>query len=484
MDYLPVFMDMREKRALIVGGGLVASRKAALVAKSGPAMTVVSPEISDAMRVEVEAGNFRWIEREFRDEDVAGSSLVIAATDKHAVNQSVYAAASSRGIPVNVADEPELCSFILPAIVDRSPLVVAVSTGGNSPVLARWTKALFDRMLPARLGRLARLCGRLRPSVAERLHEPRARRKYWEDLLAGPIPDAVYAGRDHEAHRLAMAGLDQAADKGAPDGRVYLVGAGPGDPELMTLKGQRVLQKADVVLYDRLVPIEILEMCRREAEMVYVGKRNGDHPIPQQEISELLIGHATKGKCVVRLKGGDPFIFGRGGEELEQLAELGVPFEVVPGISSANGMASYAGIPLTHRDHAQSVSFWTGHTRDGSLDLDWQGMCSSGQTLVFFMGRANASLISEQLIEHGKCPSEPVALVQAATTRRQHIVRTSLATLPAASERLDLSLPTMIVIGSVVSLSSKLRWFEGCLDETIPVFPPHLSSTRVQNDAA
>ena len=484
MDYLPIFMNMRDKHALVVGGGLVASRKVALVAKSGPSVTIVSPEISDAMRMEVDAGNFRWIAREFRDEDVTGTSLVIAATDRAEVNKCVYESASRRGIPVNVADEPELCTFILPAIVDRSPLVVAVSTGGNSPVLARWTKTLFERVLPGRLGRLARLCGRLRPSVGARLHEPRARRRYWEDLLDGPVPDAVFAGRDRQALELAMAGIDSAVEAGPPTGSVYLVGAGPGDPELITLKGQRVLQKADVVLYDRLVPIQVLDMCRREAELVYVGKCNGDHPIAQEDISKLLVKYASQGKCVVRLKGGDPFIFGRGGEELEQLARLGIPFQVVPGISSANGMASYAGIPLTHRDHAQSVSFWTGHTRNASLSLDWAGMCSSGQTLVFFMGRTNASVISRKLIEYGKCPSVPVALVQAATTPRQHTICTSLADLPAASERLDSSLPTMIVIGSVVSLSKQFAWFDGYRDDTIPVFPPHLSSSLARNDAA
>ncbi|MDX1516701.1 MAG: siroheme synthase CysG, partial [Woeseiaceae bacterium] len=326
MDYLPVFMDLRGREALIVGGGVVASRKAALVAKAGACLTIVSAALSPAMRTLLRDERHRWIARNFDDSDVAAADLVIAATDDGDINRRVYEAASRWRIPVNVVDAPAQCSFILPAIVDRSPAIIAVSTGGRSPVLARHVKALLERLLPARLGRLAAFCGRLRRRVAAAVPEPAARRRFWESQLEGHVPELVYAGRSRDAEAAIAAELEACDADRAPRGEVYLIGAGPGDPELLTLKAQRLLQRADVVLYDRLVPVGVLEMCRREAEAVYVGKRCGDHPVPQQEISAMLVDYAQQGKRVARLKGGDPFVFGRGGEELEALAEAGIDF--------------------------------------------------------------------------------------------------------------------------------------------------------------
>ncbi len=488
MEFLPIFMNMRGRKALVVGGGVIASRKAELVAKAGAEIILVSPALAPAAADAVRDRGWRWIERGFRPTDLDGCDLVIAATDDEAVNRAVHDAARTRHLPVNVADQPALCSFILPAIIDRSPAVVAVSTGGRSPVLARYVKGLVERALPSRLGRVADFLGRLRPGIHRRLPETGARRRYWERLLEGAVPEQVRAGQDGAARDTAEILLNDmlqetAGDQTARRGRAWLVGAGPGDPELLTLKAQRLLQQADVVLFDRLVPLGVLEMCRREAEMVYVGKRSGDHVLPQAHISELLVRHVEAGRRVVRLKGGDPFIFGRGGEELEALVEAGLDFEVVPGVSAANGCAAYAGIPLTHRDHAQGVSFWTGHARDGELDLDWAAMNNPRQTQVFYMGAGNAPLIRENLLAHGVPPTMPVALVQAGTTDAQRVLRTSLHGLAETAADIDRSLPTLIIVGSVVNLRRGLGWFEGNAGNAAAVFPPHLSAPPgVTND--
>jgi uroporphyrin-III C-methyltransferase/precorrin-2 dehydrogenase/sirohydrochlorin ferrochelatase len=377
-----------------------------------------------------------------------------------------------RHLPVNVVDTPALCSFTFPAIVDRAPVTIAVSTGGRSPVLARHVKAMLERDLPGKLGRLAEFLGRWRPRVARRLGDNRQRRRFWEAVLEGPAPELVYAGQDAQADRLTEAAL-AAGEGAAAEGRVYLIGAGPGDPELLTLRAQRLLQRADVVLYDRLVPVGVLDLCRRDAEFVYVGKRIGDHSLPQADISELLVAHARQGKRVARLKGGDPFVFGRGGEEIERLAGAGIGFEVVPGVSAANGCAAYAGIPLTHRDHAHSVSFHTGHTKDGRLALDWPSMVQARRTLVFYMGGLSAALIAERLVAHGMPPTTPAAIVEAGTTAAQKVHRTSLHRLAEAAARVTPGLPSLVIVGSVVNLQSELEWFTPKGEPDSPVFPAH-----------
>ena len=475
MDYFPVFLDLRGRTAIVVGGGQIASRKAELIAKSGARIVVVSPDMSAPMRRAAQTCGFEWHSKHYDDQDLIGANLVIAATDDVQVNAQVHRDATARCIPVNVVDQPELCTFIMPAIVDRSPIVVAISSGGRSPVLLRQIRMQLERMLPSKLGRLAAFLGRFREQVAGALSDFSLRRRFWEDLLDGPVPELVYAGQEQKAASSLCAALDVARSDRRAAGGVYLIGAGPGDAELLTLKGQRLLQKADVVVYDRLVPVGVLEMCRREAELIYVGKRNGDHPVPQEQISALLVTLAREGKRVARLKGGDPFVFGRGGEELEELVAAGLDFEVVPGVSAANGAASYAGIPLTHRDHAHSVSFWTGHKRGDGLDLDWSAMATGTQTLVFFMGRPNATGIARELIGHGRAPTTPVAVVSAATTSRQHVVRTSLQQMPAAVAATDRELPVLLIIGSVVNLRQDFAWFADRSEPQAPVFPRHLS---------
>ncbi|KTG16190.1 MULTISPECIES: siroheme synthase CysG [unclassified Guyparkeria] len=458
MDQLPIFMNLHDKPCLVVGGGAVAARKADLMRAAGARVTVVAPMITGETRRMVDDGRLSWREDVFEEPMVAGNRLVIAATDEPAVNRAVYAACERRGIPVNVADEPELCSFILPGIVNRSPVTIALSTGGRSPVLARLMRARLETLIPSGFGRLADLLGRYRQAAKDRIHGLETRKRFWENVIDGPIGNLVLSGKDREAED-KLAGL--LADQDAPtdSGEVYLIGAGPGDPDLLTFRALRLLQKADVVVYDRLVAPAIVDLARREAERIYVGKRAGHHSCSQEDISSLLRDLAAEGKRVARLKGGDPFIFGRGGEEIEVLAEAGLPFQVVPGITAASGCAAYAGIPLTHRDHAQSVRFVTGHRRGDGLDLDWRNLAEGRDTLVFYMGLGSARQICDQLIAHGMPRHRKAALIERGTTDNQRVYTGTLASLPnkiTAAES-----PSLLVIGEVTGLHDSLGWFQG-----------------------
>jgi uroporphyrin-III C-methyltransferase/precorrin-2 dehydrogenase/sirohydrochlorin ferrochelatase len=400
-----------------------------------------------------------WRPRAFAPEDVAGFRLVVAATDQPAINTAVSEAAKSRNIPVNVVDRPALCSFIFPAIVERAPLVVAVSSGGSAPVLARVLRMRLETLIPPAYGRLAGLADRFRTRVKAALPEPGARRRFWETHLQGPVADLVFAGREAEAEARLQGALAGAAP--AATGMVYLVGAGPGDPDLLTLRALRLIQEADSVVYDRLVSADILERVRRDAEMIYAGKQRDRHTLPQAEINRLLADLARQGKRVVRLKGGDPFIFGRGGEEIETLLEQGIPFQVVPGITAASGCAAYAGIPLTHRDYAQVCTFLTGHMKDGRLlDIGWERWAQPQQTLVFYMGLQGLAEICAQLMRHGSPAELPAALVQQGTTNRQRVLAGTLATLPEIVQRTAVRAPTLLIVGEVVRLRDKLNWFD------------------------
>jgi len=458
MDFLPVFLNLRGRRALIVGGGVIAARKAALVQSAHPDITVVSPVFKPAMAELAAQHNFVVQQREFVETDLEGISLVIAATDDEAVNQSVYRAASHRLIPVNVADQPELCSFILPSIVDRSPAIVAVSTGGRSPVLARYMKTWLEQRLPFGLAGFTQLLGEYRDRVKQALADTTQRRRFWDRIIDGPIGDLALNGRTDAARGAIESALTDWDSSRAARGSVYLIGAGPGDPELMTLRGLRLLQRADVVLYDRLIPTALLQLCRREAELIYVGKQARSHVVSQQTIGEMLVERAGRGQIVARLKGGDPFVFGRGGEELEALASAGIDFQVVPGVSAANGCAAYAGVPLTHRDHATGVSFWTGHMKDGVLDLPWAKMIPRHHTQVIFMGLRSLPVVAERLIEHGTPAATPAAVISAGTTAAQRVIVAPLADLPVAAANAELPSPALVIIGDVVGLREQMNW--------------------------
>lgn len=459
MDFLPLFHILRGRRALLVGGGDVALRKARLLSDAGAVLRVVAPEVHSELRELVEEGAGELLLRPYVQGDLQECVLVIAATDDEPLNAQVSRDASERGVPVNVVDAPSLCSVIFPAIVDRSPLVVAVSSGGDAPVLARLLRAKLETWIPATYGQLAGLASRFRERVKQRLPDLQQRRKFWEDVFQGPVAERMLAGQPSEAERLLADKL--ASPQAESRGEVYLVGAGPGDPDLLTFRALRLMQQADVVLYDRLVAPAILELCRRDADRLYVGKRRADHAVPQDEINRQLVELAKQGKRVLRLKGGDPFIFGRGGEEIDELAANGIPFQVVPGITAASGCAAYAGIPLTHRDYAQSVRFVTGHLKDGSTDLPWNDLVAPGQTLVFYMGLVGLPVICEQLVRHGRSADTPAALVQQGTTVHQRVFTGTLANLPELVAEHEVHAPTLVIVGEVVQLREKLAWFEG-----------------------
>ena len=459
MEYLPLFHNLRGSQVLIVGGGEIALRKSRLIADAGALLRVVAPAIDAQLLELVQASGGVAITRGYQEGDLDGCQLVIAATDEQALNATVSADARRRCVPVNVVDAPALCSVIFPAIVDRSPLVVAVSSGGDAPVLARLIRAKLETWIPSAYGELAGLAARFRQQVKNLYPDVQQRRAFWEEVFQGPIADRQLAGQGAEAQRLLQAKVDGAPPH-AP-GEVYLVGAGPGDPDLLTFKALRLMQQADVVLYDRLVAPPILELCRRDAERIYVGKRRAEHAVPQDQINQQLVVLAKQGKRVLRLKGGDPFIFGRGGEEIEELAAHGIPFQVVPGITAASGCSAYAGIPLTHRDYAQSVRFVTGHLKDGTSDLPWHDLVSPAQTLVFYMGLIGLPIICEQLIRHGRAADTPAALVQQGTTANQRVFTGTLADLPRLVAEHEVHAPTLVIVGEVVQLREKLAWFEG-----------------------
>lgn len=467
MDFLPLFFSLKQRPVLVVGGGEVALRKARLLAKAGACINVVSPQVRDDLKELVQASSGELLETEYQSSALADVMLVVAATDNQTVNKQVYDDAQAQNLPVNVVDQPNLCSFIFPAIVDRSPVIAAVSSGGSSPVLARLLRAKLETLIPATYGRLATLAEKYRQNVKNQFVHINQRRGFWEKILNGAVADLVFAGKDSEAEKLLEKELSSSIPVQRELGEVYLVGAGPGDPDLLTFKALRLMQQADVVLFDRLVSQPILDLCRRDAHFIDVGKARSDHTVPQEGINQLLVVFAQKGHRVLRLKGGDPFIFGRGGEEIEELSDAGVPFQVVPGITAAAGCSSYAGIPLTHRDHAQSVRFVTGHLKDDSANLPWHELAFPNQTIVFYMGLMGLPVICRELIANGMDCSTPIALVQRGTRPDQKVVIATLDTMVEALKQNPVSAPTLIIVGQVVTLHDRLKWFQPGADDLV-----------------
>lgn len=455
MDYLPIFCRLDNKPVLLVGGGEVAQRKARLLLDAGAQLTVVAPELDPELTELAASGSIEWLAGEFAPQQLAGKWLVVAATDRREVNALVYQSANQARIFANVVDDPKRSSFIMPSIIDRSPLMVAISSGGKAPVLARLLREKLEALLPQHLGAVAAFAGSLRDRVKARFATMGERRRFWEQLLgADRLGQALARGDSASAHQLAD---NLFADESQTGGEVVLVGAGPGDPGLLTLHALRQMQQADVVVYDRLVSDEVMALVRRDAKRIFVGKQAGNHCVPQEGINQLLLEEAKKGQRVVRLKGGDPFIFGRGGEELETLVGSGIGFQVVPGITAASGCAAYAGIPLTHRDHAQSVRFVTAHGKGGARDLDWPLLAKDKQTLVFYMGLSSCATIREQLLAHGKGGDTPVALIERGTQPSQRVIRGPLDQLPELA--IGVESPALIMVGSVVTLADSLAWF-------------------------
>ncbi len=483
MKYLPLFFQFDDKPCLLVGGGTVALRKAKTLLKAQATLIVLAPELNSELTLLYRQNAFQWKQKNFQSSDVENCCLVIAATNDEKINQEVSQAAKTQNIPVNVVDSPSLSTVIFPSIVDRDPVTIAISTGGSAPVLARLLRSKIETLIPTYYGDLARLVDKYRSQVKLLLPDIEQRKAFWEKVLSSPLSEHLLSNQQNLAEQRLDNLLQQLKKK--PDeliyqGEVYLVGAGPGDPDLLTFKALRLLQQADVVLYDRLVSESIVDLARKDAEKIYVGKSRLLHSLPQEQINELLVRLAKEGKRVCRLKGGDPFIFGRGGEEIETLVDHKVSFQVVPGITAASGCAAYAGIPLTHRDYAQSVLFVTGHRRKEHVEtdieasnavksavknaaktqpLDWASFNVAGQTLVFYMGLSEIDNICQGLTGAGMNEQMPVALIQQGTTKNQKVWVSNLRDLPELVKNTEVKAPTLIIVGEVVRLREKLNWF-------------------------
>ena len=446
VDYLPIFMNIQQQKVCIIGGGTIAARKAELFVQSGAKVYIISPELRGETKRMHQAGRVQWIQSLYMPELIRDAKLVLAATDVQSVNESVYHDAKRFNIPVNIADQTHLCEYILPSILQRGSMTVAVSTGGASPTLARHVRVMLEKVLPSRLGEVSELLKRLRKEFNPQIPEEE-RKGFWQDLLNGPFFQLANEGKQAEAEALCRSAFEQHT---TPLGEVFLVGAGPGDPDLLTVKALRVMQTADVVVYDRLVSEDILNLARREAERLYVGKASSNHTLPQEQINQLLVDLAKQGKKVVRLKGGDPYIFGRGAEEQAMLRQHHVSCTVIPGISAASGIAASTGIPLTHREHAQSVKFVTGHTKQGLVDLEWPCLIDPNQTLVIYMGLSNIELIANQLMRHGMSPETPVAIIENGTRSNQRVLVADIAHIAEQAHQSDIKPPALIIIGQVV----------------------------------
>jgi uroporphyrin-III C-methyltransferase/precorrin-2 dehydrogenase/sirohydrochlorin ferrochelatase len=455
----PAFLDIQGKKIVLIGGGANAARKARRLLEASALVSTISEELSTEFKQLEGIQNVLHVPRSWSLDDFNNAALVVIATDDAQKNTLISEAAHASGCWVNVANQPNASNFLIPSLIDRSPLLVAVSSGGSSPVLARLLTARINAFLPHTYADLGILAENYRERIRTHFTDWRQRRKFWERLLSGRIGELILQGRLSCADQ-AMEKLLLAHDTETQEGEVYLVGAGPGDPDLLTFRALRLMQQCDVVLYDRLVSEPIMALVNPTAERIYVGKRRSDHAVPQESINEQLVSHAKQGRRVLRLKGGDPFMFGRGGEEIETLASEGVSFQVVPGITAAAGCASYAGIPLTHRDYAQSCLFVTGHLKDGSVNLDWPALARTQQTVVIYMGLLGLPTICEQLIQHGLPSAHPIALVAEGTRHSQQVITGTLETLPEKIESLEIKPPTLIIVGEVVQLREKLAWFE------------------------
>ncbi|MDG2106509.1 MAG: siroheme synthase CysG [Gammaproteobacteria bacterium] len=462
MKYFPFFMELSKQSILLIGGGEVAERKLDLLLKANASVTIVSPEFTSYIEELFVNKNINPVKDYYNVKYLTSASFafVIAATNDESLNEQIAKDANDNKILVNVVDKPKICDFIFPSILERGPITVAVSTGGASPVLARMLRTKLETMIPGAYGRLAKIVSENRIPVRKKLVNSKSNGIFWEQMLNGKFLELVLSGQDEEAVKFLNIEIDNFDEQKKGEGEVYLVGAGPGDPDLLTFRALRLMQQADVALYDRLVHPSIIDLIRRDAEKIYVGKQRDNHTVRQEEINALLVKYAKEGKRVLRLKGGDPFIFGRGGEEIDSLVDNNISFQVVPGITSASGCSAYSGIPLTHRDHAQSCIFVTGHLKKGKLDLNWEKLIQPNQTIVFYMGLVSINIICSQLIKFGLDPKTPCALVEQGTTRNQKVYTSTVDEMNNLVEKEKPSAPTIFIIGHVVTLREKLNWYK------------------------
>lgn len=483
MNTFPLFFKLEGRKVLIVGGGEVALRKADLLSRAGACITILAPDISHELQALLTDDKHQFIYENYNKRYMLGARVIIAATDDETLNHEIHADATELNIPVNVVDTPPLCDFIFPAIIDRNPIVIGISSNGKAPVLARLLRARLETLIPQGYGKLAKLAGDFRSEVKEKIPTLTGRRQFWERAFEGQVSQLMFAGNETEATAQLQADLDSTAaaihdkthsdtpvnttptlsddsdNKAPPVGEVYIVGAGPGDPELLTFKALRLMQQADIVYYDALVSPQVLDLCRRDSDKVFVGKKRSNHTVAQLGINELLVNSAKEGRRVVRLKGGDPFIFGRGGEEIESLRANNVPYQVVPGITAANAAASYAGIPLTHRDHSQSVRFVTGFLKAGAPNSNFKNFLNTDETVVFYMGLHSLARLTEGLVDAGRSADTPIAIVSNASMPNQQVLTGTLATIVAKQEDAQLPTPALLIMGDVVSLHHDLAWY-------------------------
>ncbi len=461
MKYFPLNIELNKKLILLVGGGEVAERKLDLLVKAKAQVIIMSPTFTDYLQTFSKRAELTFVDSEYKTSilDEYKFSFVIAATNNEDLNKKIAKDANEKNILVNVVDRPEICDFIFPSILERGPVTVSVSTGGASPVLARMLRTKLETSIPGGYGKLAKIVSDNRVVVRKKFKNFKSNRIFWEEILNSKFVDLVLSGQEGAAEKFLEKEIENFDENKKSEGEVYLVGAGPGDPDLLTFRALRLMQQADIVLYDRLVHPDIIELVRRDAQKIYVGKKRDQHTVRQDEINQLLVKYAKEGNRVLRLKGGDPFIFGRGGEEIETLLDQNVTFQVVPGITSASGCSTYSGIPLTHRDYAQSCIFVTGHLKDGKLDLNWEKLIQPNQTIVFYMGLVSIKIICNKLIEYGLDKNTYCALVQQGTTQNQKVFATTISLMPDMVEKEKPEPPTIFIIGNVVKLREKLNWF-------------------------
>ena len=459
MSYLPLFIDVTGKKCLVVGGGKVASRKLIPILSTNMIVTLISPDIIDEIhQASNEHKNLKIIKRKFNSEDIEDQFLIVAATNDTKINKEIAKISKEKNILINMAEDSISGNTLIPSVVDRDPIKIAVSSGAASPILTRLVKTKLETVIPYSFSKLAEFMMEYRSAVKKTFSKISERRNFWEIFLDGPISEMVLSGHVDKAKKAIEKSLEEKVML-EKTGEVYLVGAGPGDPELLSFKALRLMQKADIVIYDRLVSRPIMNLIRQDAEKIYVGKQRDDHTMPQENINQLLARLALEGKKVLRLKGGDPFIFGRGGEEIESLIKDDIPFQIVPGITAASGCASYAGIPLTHRDYSQACIFVTGHLRDGTVNLNWKMLAHEKQTLIFYMGMHGSKIICEELVKHGLKKQTPAALIVKGTTEDQEVIIGDLESMPEIILKNKIIPPTLLIIGDVVKLHNKLKWF-------------------------
>ncbi|MFM8232405.1 MAG: siroheme synthase CysG [Candidatus Methylopumilus sp.] len=458
MKSLPIFINLIHKPVLVIGGGDVALRKIEMLLKADAKITVIASSLCKELKYYQKLKKIHVKIKSFEINDLTNSVLVVAATDNKKVNSLVSKTAQSLNIPVNVVDEPSLCTFTMGSIIDRSPLLIAISSEGNAPVLAKFVREKIEALIPHSFSKLASVMGSMRDSVKNRYETSQSRRIFWENFIDHPLV-RQFLNQTKKLSAQQLKALVKRNEIQKKQGEVFLVGGGPGDPDLLTFRALHLMQRSDVCVYDKLVSKDVLNLVRRDAELIFVGKERDRHTLPQDKINQLLVKLAKKGMRVLRLKGGDPFIFGRGGEEIEMLMEHKIPFQVVPGITAANGVSSYAGIPLTHRDYAQSCTFVTGHMKDEKLMLDWGSLAKSNQTIVIYMGLLALSQICVELVKYGASRDLPIAVVEQGTTSQQRVITGALSNIVQKVKKEKLKSPSLIIIGNVVKLRKKLKWF-------------------------